>query len=263
MGHRAAEARASTSSSWRRPTTSAAPGATTPIPAAPATSRRTCTRSRSSRSPTGRTCSRSQPEILDYLQGRHRQVRAAPLHPRSTRTVDRAHWDDDEYRWHVFTTDGREFVAQFLISGAGALHIPPIPDIEGSRRLRRAGVPLRAVGPRRRPHRQARRGDRHRRQRHPDRARDRRTTSRELQLYQRTPPWVMPRPEHDFPARLRGPFAHVPGLRALCAAGIYWATRRSGHRHDQAAASCCSSAELLGKRNIRRSVTDPRAARAS
>ena len=45
--------------------------------------------------------------------------------------MDRAHWDDDENRWHVFTADGREYVAQFLIWGAGALHIPSMPDIEG------------------------------------------------------------------------------------------------------------------------------------
>ena len=38
--------------------------------------------------------------------------------------VSRAHWDDSEYRWHVFTDSGDEYVAQFLISGAGALHIP-------------------------------------------------------------------------------------------------------------------------------------------
>ena len=71
-----------------------------------------------------------QPEIWDYLKavtekyGLRRYVEFDSL-------VDRAHWDEDEHRWHVFTTDGREFIGQFLISGAGALHIPSIPDIEG------------------------------------------------------------------------------------------------------------------------------------
>ena len=45
--------------------------------------------------------------------------------------VDRVHWDDSEYRWHVFTKTGEEYVAQFIISGAGALHIPSLPDIAG------------------------------------------------------------------------------------------------------------------------------------
>ncbi len=42
-------------------------------------------------------------------------------------------------RWHVFTKDGREFVAQFLISGAGGLHIPLIPEFDGSRRVLATG----------------------------------------------------------------------------------------------------------------------------
>ena len=46
-----------TSSSWSGRPRWAAPGGTTPIPGAPATSRRTCTRSRSRRIPAGRTAS--------------------------------------------------------------------------------------------------------------------------------------------------------------------------------------------------------------
>src|SRR3954463_4274053 len=71
-----------------------------------------------------------QPEIQEYLLGvtaKHGLRR----HIRFGAHVDRAHWDDAEQRWHVFTKDGREFVAQFLISGAGGLHIPLVPDIEG------------------------------------------------------------------------------------------------------------------------------------
>ena len=71
-----------------------------------------------------------QPEILDYLKGvadKHGLRRNI----RFNSFVDRAHWDDSEYRWHVFTESGQEYVAQFLISGAGALHIPSLPDIAG------------------------------------------------------------------------------------------------------------------------------------
>ena len=74
-------------------------------PGAHATSRRTCTRSRSSPSRTGSTLFSYQPEILDYLQGvtdkygLRRYIRFNSL-------VERAHWDDAEYRWHVFTGIG-------------------------------------------------------------------------------------------------------------------------------------------------------------
>ncbi len=71
-----------------------------------------------------------QPEIWDYLKGVTEKY-GLRRYIEFDSLVDRAHWDDEENRWHVFTADGREYVAQFLISGAGALHIPSMPDIEG------------------------------------------------------------------------------------------------------------------------------------
>lgn len=43
-----------------------------------------------------------------------------------------------------------------------------------------------------------------------------------LQLYQRTPAWVMQRPNNPIPERMRNVFATVPGTRAAMRAGIYW-----------------------------------------
>ncbi|HUO38818.1 MAG TPA: NAD(P)/FAD-dependent oxidoreductase, partial [Mycobacterium sp.] len=71
-----------------------------------------------------------QPDILDYLR-RVTDKYGLRRYIRFDSHVDRAYWDDTEYRWHVFTDSGREYVAQFLISGAGALHIPALPDIAG------------------------------------------------------------------------------------------------------------------------------------
>lgn len=48
----------------------------------------------------------------------------------------------------------------------------------------------------------------------------------ELQLYQRTLPWVVPRINVELPLRLRRVLTNVPGLRALLRAGIYWRMRR-------------------------------------
>ena len=72
-----------------------------------------------------------QPEILDYLKGVTDKY-GLRRYIRFNSHVDRAHWDDTEYRWHVFTDSGQEYVAQFLISGAGALHIPRCPISTGS-----------------------------------------------------------------------------------------------------------------------------------
>jgi cation diffusion facilitator CzcD-associated flavoprotein CzcO len=160
-------------------------------------------------------------EILDYLKGvtdkygLRRYIVFNSL-------VDRAHWDDSEYCWHVFTVDGREYVAQFLISGAGALHIPSIPDFEGrdefagaafhsaewdhsvgltGKRVAVIGTGASAI------------------QIVPEIV-DR---VEQLQLYQRTPPWVVPRTNGKLPRTVRRAFENIPGLRFALRTGIYWA----------------------------------------
>ena len=104
----------------------------------------------------------------------------------------------------MFTESGDEYVAQFLISGAGALHIPRLPDIEGMDEFRGAafhsaqwdhsvdltgkrvaviGTGASAI------------------QIVPELV-GREAGVAEVQLYQRTPPWVVPRPQQ--PAARRG-----------------------------------------------------------
>jgi cation diffusion facilitator CzcD-associated flavoprotein CzcO len=197
-----------------------------------------------------------QPEIWDYLKGVTEKY-GLRRYIQFNSLADRAYWDDDEYRWHVFTTDGREYVAQFLISGAGALHIPSIPDIEGreefagpafhsaqwdhsvdltGKRVAIIGTGASAI------------------QIVPEIV----GQVAELQLYQRTPAWVVPRGNPEFPVTLRRAMQNVPGLRALVRLGIYWA-------HEAVAFGMTDMAkrpnalmviEAYAKYNIRRSVKD-------
>ena len=102
----------------------------------------------------------------------------------------------------MFTDTGQEYVAQFLISGAGAPHIPRLPDIEGladfqgaafhsaqwdhgvdltGKRVAVIGTGASAI------------------QIVPEIVKD----VGALQLYQRTPAWVMPRPNNPIPAWMR------------------------------------------------------------
>ncbi|WP_199253580.1 flavin-containing monooxygenase [Mycolicibacterium mengxianglii] len=198
-----------------------------------------------------------QPEILDYLRGVTDKY-GLRRHIRFGARVERAHWDDDECRWHVFTDAGDEFVAQFVVSGAGALHIPSIPDIEGLDEFRAAGK--RAF---------------HSAQWEPDTDLTGQRVAvigtgasaiqivpkivhqvAELQLYQRTPPWVFPRPNQYISPRLQQVLSRVPGVRAALRAGIYWfleataygLTRRPGLLRIY---------EAMGKWNIRRAISDP------
>jgi cation diffusion facilitator CzcD-associated flavoprotein CzcO len=195
-----------------------------------------------------------QPEIFDYLKGvtaKHGLRR----HIRFNTHVDRAHWDEGDARWHVFDKSGQEFIAQFLISGAGGLHIPSIPEVECAdtftgamfhsaqwdHRVDLAGKRVAVIG----------------------------TGASAIQivpaiidqvagldLYQRTPAWVMPRPNNAFPQWIRKLFTYVPGTRALMRAGIYWIHEGVGFAMTKQP-RLLKIGELLGRWNINRSIKDP------
>lgn len=197
-----------------------------------------------------------QPEIFDYLKGVADKY-GLRRYMVFNSLVERAHWDDDEYRWHVFTDDAREYIAQFLISAAGALHIPSVPDFDGLDEFRGAGGAAFHSA-------------------QWDHAVD--LTGKRvavigtgasaiqvvpeiidqvagLQLYQRTPPWVVPRTNEANPPGLRRALTNVPGLRLALRTGIYWAQEALAYgmikRPD-----VLKIVEALGKWNIRRGVKD-------
>jgi cation diffusion facilitator CzcD-associated flavoprotein CzcO len=192
-----------------------------------------------------------QDEIWDYLKGvtdkygLRRYIVFNSL-------VDRAHWDDTEYRWHIFTVDGQEYVAQFLISGAGALHIPSVPDIEErdefsgpafhsaewdhsadltGKRVAVIGTGASAI------------------QIVPEIVDD----VAELQLYQRTPPWVVPRTNEELPRGLRRALENVPGLQLLLRNAIYWGQEALAYGMTKRPGAL-KVIEALAKWNIRRNV---------
>ena len=194
-----------------------------------------------------------QPEIWEYLKGVTEKY-GLRRHVVFNSLVDRAHWDDDENRWHVFTADGREYVAQFLISGAGALHIPSIPEIEGrdefagpafhsaqwdhdvdltGQRVAMIGTGASAI------------------QIVPEIV----GQVAELKLYQRTPPWVVPRSNSELPVGLRRAMQYVPGLRALVRLVIYWGQESLAFGMTKRP-NLLKFIEAYAKYNIRRSVKD-------
>ncbi len=194
-----------------------------------------------------------QPDILSYLKGVTDKYGLKPnIH--FGQHVDRAHWDDSEYRWHVFTKSGEEYVAQFVISGAGALHIPSLPDIAGlndfhgpvfhtaqwdhtvdltGKRVAVIGTGASAI------------------QVVPELVK----IASQVQLYQRTPAWIKPRINFAFPPALKAAFAYVPGVRAALRAATYWAldARAFGlAKHPQ----LVRFVELVYKANMRRYISD-------
>ncbi|QCH25451.1 flavin-containing monooxygenase [Mycobacteroides salmoniphilum] len=195
-----------------------------------------------------------QPEIFDYLKevaakyGLYRHVTF------NTR-VTRGYWDDSEYRWHVFTESGQEYICQFLISGVGALHIPSIPEIEGldgfegpvfhsaqwNHDFGLAGKKVAVIG----------------------------TGASaiqfvpeivgqvsELKLFQRTAPWVLPRSNVEFGSVAKRAFANIPGLRALFRSGMYFGAEAGAYAMNRRPA-LLKGVELLGRAYIKSQISDP------
>lgn len=193
-------------------------------------------------------------EIDEYL------VNVADKHHLYKRTVfnskvTKAVWNEDEYRWHVYTDNGREYVCQFLISGVGALHIPSVPDIPGrddfagkafhsaewdhevdltGKRVAVIGTGASAI------------------QIVPEII----DTVGELQLYQRTPAWVLPRRNFKIPLPARLAFRHVPGVRKAFRLGIYMIQESIGYgmtKHPM----LLNGLQKIAEASINRNVKDP------
>jgi cation diffusion facilitator CzcD-associated flavoprotein CzcO len=192
-------------------------------------------------------------EIWDYLK-KVTDKHGLRRHIEFNSLVERAHWDDDEYRWHVFTADGREYVAQFLIPAIGALHIPLVPDIDGRDEFQGAafhsarwdhgvdlaGKRVAVIG----------------------------TGASAIQivpeivdkvgrltLYQRTPPWVVPRTNEELSPRMRQAIKYIPGLQRGLRAVTYWTQETFAYGMTRRP-NALKIVEALGKWNIRRSVED-------
>jgi cation diffusion facilitator CzcD-associated flavoprotein CzcO len=74
-----------------------------------------------------------QPEILDYLRACCERFGVAP-HIRWSEEMRRARWNEEERRWHLETTSG-QMTADLLMLGNGPLSEPAVPSIPGLERF--------------------------------------------------------------------------------------------------------------------------------
>ncbi len=194
-----------------------------------------------------------QPEIFEYLKGVADKYRLREK-IRFGVELTGAHWDERERRWTATTKDGREFVAQFLVSGVGGLHIPQVPELPGI-----AGFKGQTWHSARWNHEYDLRGKRvavvgtgaSAVQFVPKIAPD----VAELTLFQRTPPWIMPKPDHAMPRWAQTLFKRVPGTQRLYRNALYWflEARAIGFNGHPA---IMKAGELIAKRNIAKGIKD-------
>ncbi|UGT42574.1 NAD(P)/FAD-dependent oxidoreductase [Nocardia yamanashiensis] len=195
-----------------------------------------------------------QPEILGYMKDLVERYDLRKQIHFGTR-ADGGHWDAEANRWFITTGTGVEYVCQYYIIGIGQLHIPRFPALPGiesftqisfhsaewnhevdltGKRVAVVGTGASAV------------------QLIPEIV-DR---VRELHVYQRSAPWVLPRPEFGISPSARWLLRWVPGLRRSFRTLIYWifeSTVLGMNGHPW----MLGFLERAGKWNISRSIDDP------
>ncbi len=194
-----------------------------------------------------------QREILAYLRECARRFDILP-HIRWDNELQQAHWDGDELRWHITTTQ-LQFTADILISGIGPLTEPALPRIPGienfegalfhSARWRHdydlAGKRVAVIGtgassiqfiPQIQPH------------------------VAHLTLFQRTPPWIMPRQDQSVPSWRQKMFRWLPFTQSLVRSRVYW-------KHEITALGLVYQTQImqgaagLALHHLRRQIPDP------
>ena len=71
-----------------------------------------------------------QPEILAYLR-RVAEKRGVDRLIRYETPITSLEWDEGEKLWRLVAADGRRFTARVVVSAVGALHVPKLPAIPG------------------------------------------------------------------------------------------------------------------------------------
>lgn len=160
-----------------------------------------------------------QPEILEYLRYCARKFGVTP-HICWNHEVQDAAWDEDSQQWRITTNRG-EFTAQLLALGNGPLSEPAIPPIPGIERFegtmfhssrwshtyvltgkRVAVIGTGASAIQFVPHIQPQ----------VDR----------LLLFQRTPPWILPRLDRYIEEKRRALFHRLPIVQRFIRTRMYW-----------------------------------------
>jgi len=194
-----------------------------------------------------------QAEILAYLE--HCATKyGLRQHLQFGHSVQDARFDEATGLWHL-TTSKAAFTARALLLGNGALHVPSLPDIPGldsfegtkfhsarwdhdaelaGKRIAVIGTGASAI------------------QFVPQIAKQ----ASQLYVFQRTPPWIVPKVDRVISAREQWALEHVPAAHWLRRTALYWQaeSRVLGFAY---APKLLALAEKLVLRELARQVPDP------
>jgi cation diffusion facilitator CzcD-associated flavoprotein CzcO len=193
-------------------------------------------------------------EIWDYLRRTAGKYGVAG-HIRYGSTVEALEYDGETRRWQVVTAGGDSYTPRAVISGIGALHVPSYPDIPGldrfagtafhsaewdhscdltGKRVAVIGTGASAV-------------------QFVPRVAER---AAHLYVFQRTPPWIQPKPDVEIPESMRRVLRGVPGATRALRNTIYWGleARAVGFTVDRRLSKPMAA---LANKHIARQIPDP------
>ena len=195
-----------------------------------------------------------QREILEYLRHTARKYGIMP-HIRFHAEVDGAAFDEATGAWTVHTKDGESRRARALVLGNGALHLPSRPnipgrdsfagqafhsaqwnhdyDLEGKRvAVIGTGASTIQIVPKLAP------------------------IVSKVHVFQRTPPWIVPRMDRAFTPEEQATFARAPWIQRARRAAVYWKfeARVLGFTVDQ---RLLKLGEIIAKKHLHSQIKDP------
>lgn len=194
-----------------------------------------------------------QPEIEVYLRDtaeRHGLMPLIRLHTAFTGAT----WDAARRLWLV-ETDGGPLRARALVSGMGGLHHPAYPDIPGRDSFAGAAFHTAAWD-------------------HTVDLRDKRigvigtgasaiqvvpeiaALAAHLTLFQRTPPWIMPKGDHAIPDDAKARYRRWPLMRRLERARLFWLHELRALLGFTKVSKLTRQAEALARRHLAKAVPD-------
>jgi cation diffusion facilitator CzcD-associated flavoprotein CzcO len=195
-----------------------------------------------------------QPEIRSYME-RTADKYGIRDHIRFGTAVDMMEWDEERTEWKVTTAAGDVLAARAVVSGVGPLHIPSFPELPGierfqgtafhsaewdhsydftGKRVAVIGTGASAIQFVPRLAKQA----------------------GELTVFQRTPPWIQPKPDVEIPRAVRALFRTVPGTARAFRNAIYWGleARAVGFTVDP---RLSAPQDRIARKHIERQIEDP------
>lgn len=194
-----------------------------------------------------------QAEILAYLRETAERHGLMPLIRLGT-AFSGATWDEGRALWRV-ETDRGPILARAIVSGMGGLHHPAFPDIPGreafagkafhtaawnhdvdltGKRVGVIGTGASAI------------------QVVPELAK----IAAHLTLFQRTPPWIMPKHDHAIPERARRRYRRLPLARQLERARLFWLHEVRAFLGFTKVSKLTGQAEALARHHLAKAVPD-------